>query len=238
MEGTRRERLTGAIIFFAVLAIAAPELFDGPGRGTRGGADKPADAGTPVTTYELVIDRAANAGGNEAQRSTPAVGPEQSEAIAQAVPPPVTGSQPAPADSGGTTDAPVASVTQARPQPQAPAVTPPAGAAPGSAPAPIPAESPQGAQVAAPAAARPAAASTAKGGWWVQLGAFASSENAQRLASETRAKGFTINVTKVRSGGRDLHAVRTGPAADREAALALQRRLAAAGAPKGELVAP
>lgn len=63
----------------------------------------------------------------------------------------------------------------------------------------------------------------------MQLASLASADGAQRLATELRAKGYTIDVTRVRSGGRELHRVRAGPVKDREAALALKARLAAAG---------
>lgn len=71
----------------------------------------------------------------------------------------------------------------------------------------------------------------------MQLGSFSSADNAQRLARELRAKGFTIEVSAVKSGGKELHRVRAGPEADRNAATGLRTRLAAAGQ-QGTLVAP
>lgn len=233
VEGTRRERLTGAIIFFAVLAIAAPELFDGPGDRARTRDDMPADTGPPVATYDLAIGAAIRADTDDAQRVTLAISPEQSEAIAQAVPPPVIEAPTPPTAASGTTDAVVSP-----PQTTAPASAS-AGTASGTpAAAPAPAAGRAVSAASAPAA-KPATGTAARdGGWWVQLGSFASSDNAQRLARDLRTKGFNVEVAKGRSGGRELHLVRSGPVADRAEATVLQGRLAAAGAPGGMLVAP
>lgn len=73
--------------------------------------------------------------------------------------------------------------------------------------------------------------------WWTQLGSFSSRDNAERLARELRGKGYSIDVARIKVGGKDLHRVRAGPVASREAAVALQSRLAAAGH-KSSLVAP
>src|SRR5690606_18304279 len=83
----------------------------------------------------------------------------------------------------------------------------------------------------------PAAAPAPAGSWWVQVGSFASEANARGLAGEVRAKGFGVEVSRVRSGNRDMFAVRAGPAKDRDAAQALRSRLAAAGQ-QGFLVSP
>jgi DedD protein len=81
------------------------------------------------------------------------------------------------------------------------------------------------------------AAGAASGtGWAVQLGVFASKDNAERLALEVRVKGFKASVSPARSGGRTLYRVRVGPAADRSAAQELQSRLKAAGRPVGTVV--
>jgi cell division septation protein DedD len=70
----------------------------------------------------------------------------------------------------------------------------------------------------------------------VQLGVFASRENAERLALDVRAKGFKVSVSPVTSGRRKLFRVRVGPTADRSAAQELQGRLKAAGRPGGTVV--
>jgi cell division septation protein DedD len=70
----------------------------------------------------------------------------------------------------------------------------------------------------------------------VQLGVFASHENAERLALEVRVKGFKVSVSPVPGGKRKLYRVRVGPAADRSGAQELQGRLKAAGRPGGTVV--
>jgi cell division septation protein DedD len=74
-------------------------------------------------------------------------------------------------------------------------------------------------------------------GWWVQLGSFASRDNADRLARQLRTSGFPLEVSRIRAQGKELYRVRAGPVKDRAAAVALQARLAAAGH-KSSLVAP
>jgi DedD protein len=102
-------------------------------------------------------------------------------------------------------------------------------------------EAPKPAHAAAtlekPTQAHPAAAtSTSESGWAVQLGVFASRENAERLALEVRVKGFKASVSPVTSGSRKLYRVRVGPTADRAAAQELQGRLKAVGRPGGTVV--
>jgi cell division septation protein DedD len=66
----------------------------------------------------------------------------------------------------------------------------------------------------------------------VQLGVFASRDNADRLAQELKGKGFRIAVSEVEgSSGRKLFRVRAGPVTDRTAASDLAAKLRAAGAP-------
>jgi DedD protein len=137
--------------------------------------------------------------------------PPAAAAQIAAVPPPVT--QDAPPES-----------TAAPPAPPAPPAAPDAA---------IPAGKPGAVK---PVAAAPAAAAT--GNWWVQLGSFASRDNAQHLAQKMRGAGFKIEVSQSRVKGKDLFMVRAGPVADRSAAAALQARLAAAGQKKSLLVAP
>lgn len=80
-------------------------------------------------------------------------------------------------------------------------------------------------------------AQTAAAGWWAQLGSFSSRDNAERLARSLRGAGFTVDVSRTRGAGKELHRVRAGPVASRDAAIALQGRLAALGH-KASLVAP
>jgi cell division protein FtsN len=62
----------------------------------------------------------------------------------------------------------------------------------------------------------------------VQLGSFASRDNAERLARQLRSGGFSVSVSQG-SGGRHLYRVQAGPARDREGATQLAAKLQAAG---------
>lgn len=237
MEKATRERLTGAVILVAALAILVPEMLSGPEDAAQSGnaADVLADTGPPLTTYELSLDsaapsQAARQSGSRAEGAAmdqaPAADVVEAPAdeVAQ-LPPPVAATAPAPPAA----TAPAASTARST----APAPQPAPRAAPQpTAPAPAPASRPA---AATPAPARATAAAT--GNWWVQLGSFSSEANARGLASSLRAKGFTIQVSQVKSGGRTLYRVRSGPEKDRDAANALRSRLAAAGQ-QGTLVPP
>jgi DedD protein len=73
-------------------------------------------------------------------------------------------------------------------------------------------------------------------GWVVQLGVFASRENAERLATDVRVKGFKAFVSPITGSTRTLYRVRVGSASDRATAQELQGRLRAAGRPVGTVV--
>lgn len=118
---------------------------------------------------------------------------------------------------------PPASVTPATPPPAAtPTPAPPAASAPGAPARPeMPASAPgkaaeQPAEKAKPtehvaaatpgkSAARPAAA----GSYWVQVGAFKESRNAEGLARKLRAEGFPVQVARI-TREEPLHVVRVG----------------------------
>lgn len=70
----------------------------------------------------------------------------------------------------------------------------------------------------------------------MQLGVFASRDNAEHLAQQVRARGFRVSVSEITSPTRKLYRVRVGPAADRAAAQALQEKLKAAGGSAGTVV--
>lgn len=113
---------------------------------------------------------------------------------------------------------------------------------PRSVPPPTPAAAPVTPPDSAPAATAPApavAAAPAGGSdaWWVQIGSFSQTANAERLVKQLDGAGIAARLSPVRSNGKELFRVRAGPVADRAAAEQLRARLAAAGH-KGTLVAP
>jgi len=216
-----KERLTGAIILVALMVLLVPELLTGPVR------PKPARAASAT---------AASAGSSAA----PAAG----SAPAHAEPPLRTytltlgGASPArdavaPPAAHDTVAAPAA---QAAPQPTE---GPPQGAAENSTPGPRAAAQAGSALQAGKPAAHPVVAearsAAATGGWVVQLGSFASRQNADRLARSLEGRGFRMSVSPARAGARVLWRVRAGPAHDRAAAGHLAARLQALGH-RGELL--
>ncbi|MGQ0836057.1 MAG: SPOR domain-containing protein [Gammaproteobacteria bacterium] len=93
-------------------------------------------------------------------------------------------------------------------------------------------------QVPAAAAERvPAAEPPPVTGWSIQVGSFASRENADRLVAKLRGRGFRSFVAEGTGGGRKLYRVRVGPERDRAAAQQLAARLKAVGE-SGSIVAP
>jgi cell division septation protein DedD len=149
-----------------------------------------------------------------------------------------------PANGGavnGREVAPAAAAEIAAVPPPVPEHTPPVASAPATAPEPAagagtrPAAEPQDPKVAAPVKTP---ASAAAGKWWVQVGSYASRDNAQRKAQKLREGGYGTDVSRMRQNGTELYRVRAGPVADRAAAAALQARLVAAGEKNPTLVAP
>ncbi len=70
-------------------------------------------------------------------------------------------------------------------------------------------------------ATKPAASS---GGYWVQVGAFKDSGNAEGLAQKLRSEGYAVQVTKV-TRNEPLHVVRVGGYPDRSRASAAREEL-------------
>src|SRR5215469_7816938 len=137
------------------------------------------------------------------QGAIPHSGPEQPAPLAA---PPAASATPTPA-------------APAAPQPAStPASSPPLTSAPSAHP-----PSTAGAAPAAAAAAREEGSQS----YSVQLGSFSSRANADRLARQVRAQGFTVSVSQGSSG--HLYRVRVGPAHDHAAALLLAQQLHAHG---------
>jgi DedD protein len=72
---------------------------------------------------------------------------------------------------------------------------------------------------------KPLAKPAAKGGWVVQVGAFADFDNVVRLRDQLRRHGHAVSTEDVVQGGKKLVRLQVGPFADREAALAAQARI-------------
>ena len=202
MDRRVKERLVGASILVVLIVLIVPELLSGPA------PPVPATSRLPVRLpasapepRNVIVDL----GNGKAQATPPA-----SDSIA-----------------GRAASAP------------SPAATAPAPA-PAAAPAASPAESSTGEPAAAPAAlenapAHPTSLATAgkpaKPGhtWAVQLGSFASRENADKLARQLKAQGFAVYISPSGAGAHLRYRVRVGPMADRGAATQTVAKLKSVG---------
>ena len=210
MDRRVKERLVGASILVVLIVLIVPELLSGPA------PPVPATSRLPVRLpasapepRNVIVDL----GNGKAQATPPA-----SDSIA---------------DTAASAPSPAAT---------APAM------APARAAAASPAESSTGGPATAPAAlenapAHPTSLATAgkpaKSGhtWAVQLGSFASRENADKLAHQLKAQGFAVYVSPSGSGASSRYRVRVGPVADRGAATQTAAKLKSVGH-IGSLVSP
>jgi DedD protein len=234
-----KERLTGAIILVALIVLLVPELLSGPKPGRAPGAATGSSEEPPLRSYTINLAEDARqrtgsttsgpampqpGGAEQGTQSAPtAASAEQSEPAAGAANPnELAGSRPAPVEPTPTTPPPLPKAAA-----QNPASRSSGTKATTSTAKPMP--------VAKTATAAKGSASTAPG-WMVQLGVFASRDNAERLALDVRVKGLRASVSEVTTSGRKLYRVRVGPAADRAGAQELQARLRAVGRPSGTIV--
>jgi DedD protein len=99
-----------------------------------------------------------------------------------------------------------------------PPPAPPAAAQSAAADAPAPLESPSSSPIST-------GSETGHRGWALQVGSFASRDNADKLARELKARGLSAYVVSSGSGATLRHKVRIGPLADRTAAERLLAKL-------------
>jgi DedD protein len=248
VEIAAKERLTGAIILIGMMVIIVPELFSGRNRASpasSGAVPADVDAGPPLHTYTMEL----NSGATPRQTDQSALVPQTAapnELAAQ--PPPKPAVTPAIEDTKPVATKPSEAITaepsSATPVPAVSVATttkPTATTAKPVAAKPVvpkPVESSKPVQARTADTTAPPATAAARGGkWWAQLGSFSSRDNADRLVKQLRARGYQVEQSAVRSGGKELFRVRAGPVASREAVVALQSKLAAAGH-KSTLVAP
>jgi DedD protein len=203
MDLRAKQRLTGAVILVALFVLLVPELLTGPGD-SKPAADSAETEG--LREYTINID-----GQNPEAPSAPH--PTQDAAVNLPVPAESASNEPARAVPGEA----AAPASPPTPAPAAPATTNPMAAAP--------------AVVAAPPTEPVVAPNqrAERGSFVVQLGTFSSRANADRLARDMKAKGFSAFVVPVASNGRELFRVRVGPARDRASAESLAAELKRAG---------
>ena len=150
--------------------------------------------------------------------SPPPVSQMPSPAAPPVAAPPVAAPTPAPTVPPPSMPPPPAVSTPAPARPE----MPPASASK-AAKAPEKAKAPERTAAVTPSksAAKPAASN---GGYWVQVGAFKDSGNAEGLARKLRSEGYSVQVTQV-TRAEPLHVVRVGGYPDRSRASAAREEL-------------
>lgn len=220
-----KERLTGAIILVALIVLLVPELLTGPIRmksapsaaATTASAPvaRAATAEAPLRSYTLTLGAPPPA---PQAAATPAVTAPVQPADSLAQPPAQSSATSSPYDTREGLS--ISEDARESSAPQRATV-----AEPGLQPAKSPTHP----------ALREARSPASSTGWVVQLGSFASRQNADRLAHALAGRGVRMSVSPARTGSRVLWRVRAGPAHDRAGAERLAARLRALGH-RGELL--
>jgi cell division septation protein DedD len=203
MDRQLAERMVGAACLLAVLVMVVPSILDGNQEPERTGPEPVLPEVPDVRTHTLILD--------DAERVPPVPQPRDMQGEP-------AGMLPADEPSPDTLSAPVELQEVAPVPPSAPEAQKPADAAPRDADKTV---------VPSVTASAEARKASGTGQWYVQLGVFASKQNAEGLAKKLKAGGFDTTVRKTSNGA--MLRVLVGPRADREAAVALAAKLKAAG---------
>jgi DedD protein len=204
MDRRVKERLVGASILVALIVLIVPELLSGPTPGPV--IDRP-PVSTPEPVRNVTVDLVPGkvpAPAAEPASSSIARPPQSPNVIPPNVIPP--GGIPPGAEAAGANAAGANA---------AGANAAGGGAASASAAPTVALESAPPPPTSAAAAAKPAVASRA---WAVQLGSFASRDNADKMLHQLRGQGFAVFILPGGSGPSLRYRVRIGPMADRGAA--------------------
>jgi DedD protein len=200
MDRRVKERLVGASILVVLIVLIVPELLSGP-------ASAPSTfrlpASAPEPVRNITVDLAT---------SKPARDPA-ADAAASAAQPAAVRADVATAARG--------QLDSASGQSTAPSATTPAELRPS-----LPLETAAPPPTSAATGVKPASGGRA---WAVQLGSFASRDNADNLARQVRARGFAVLVSPGGSGSSLRYRVRSSPLADRSAASQAVAKLKALG---------
>ncbi len=205
MDLSLKQRLLGAAVLIALAVIFVPMLISGSA------PQKSAEMETSTLAIPPAPDR-------EFQTRVLPVDPSAANPTAPASTP---ASAPPPSPAPET----IATVdTATAPKPAPPPATPaPAQVATATPPKPVPAK-PEPAKPE-PEAVKPAPGQAANGRYYVNLGVYASSKNAQDLVASLKKGGFPAATEASEVQGKPAERVRVGPFADRAAAEAARLRI-------------
>jgi DedD protein len=215
MERRAKERLIGASILVVLIVLIVPELLSGPKPEPVAAPlpQLPAAASSAEPTRTVTVDLATSKPPAlvEGEAGAPAASAEPvasaaSAAAASNLPPQTAIPEPEPEIDSPTAVAPAASAPQ---------------------PTPTPVESAVQSPISDSGAARGKV--THAGAWAVQLGSFASHDNADKLVRQLKSQGFAVYMLSGGSGAATRHRVRVGPLADRDSAERTAAKLKALG---------
>jgi DedD protein len=212
MDRRLKERLVGATILVAVIVLVVPELLSGP----KHPALPPLAAGLPTSpTRSVSVDLATNRATAEPEVS--GASPAAPVLAANPTPDASASSARAANSAAGATSAAAPSEGEPTPAsgPSVATLKAQNGAQP---PLETPALPPRSASTATRSAGPAETSAAPRHAWAVQLGSFASKENAERLAHRLQASGGSFYVAPGGSGSALRYRVRMGPLADRGAA--------------------
>ncbi len=201
MDLSLKQRLLGAAVLIALAVIFVPMFMSGS-------APRKADE---MEVSNLAIPPAPD---REFQNRVLPVDPAAQNPAA-----------PAPDDNGklATVD------TASAPKPSAPAAAEPTPnaepASPAAAPAPVPKAAPAPAATAPADSAKPAPGQAAEGRFFVHLGIYTATKNADDLVAELKKQGFPAFAEASAFQGKPAQRVRVGPFEDRAAADAARLRI-------------
>ncbi len=244
-----KDRLTGAIILVVLIVLLVPELLSGPKGPARTLATSNSAEEQQLRSYTITLGDDAHPHPDAASGPAMPQAPQQTESSsggAAGVPDSPAGTAAVMPDSATSSEAAAPGAANAATpgvptskstEHSAPAVAASSGRTVNHGSGAAHSSSP-GVTRSTSGSTRSSPTGTANSGWMVQLGVFASRENAERLAVEVRTKGMHAGVSDVSSPGRKLYRVRVGPVADRASAQDLQSRLKASGHSAGTLIPP
>jgi DedD protein len=203
MDRRVKERLVGASILVVLIVLIVPALLSGPAQTPAPSAAAPGlpvTMSTPEPIRNVTVDLTTS--------KPPAPEPAADTAVAAAA-----SAVPA-ASAAPTASAASAPPTASSAQPQARNDDPPSAVS-GTAVASTSLETLPAPPTSSVSAGKSA---TAGRGWTVQLGSFASHDNADKLQRQLRAQGVAAFVSPSGAGSSLRYRVRIGPMADRGAA--------------------
>lgn len=204
MDRALKERVVGAIVLVVFIVLVVPVFLDGPAEDVAVVSESvtlPGQNGQTGKRQTIVLER---------DRTEPVP-------VSAAPRPEVTDAAPA--------DEPVETVAGTRADEPATRSSPAADEPVQQAAAPVADEPPADRRDPPPAPA----AQSATGMWAVQLGSFSNKDNAERLATELRGKGYAAFLSQLSSASGQLHRVRVGPQKDRSSAEDIAAQLARGG---------